>query len=199
MIAKIADWDRRVLWRVYNLHNPLVTKFFKGVSHVGSLPFWAVITLLVFIPAEVVHEFIPAYAGIAHFIFLYCKNILTTFLVSTAIMLPIKYAVYRQRPFQKYSDVARREHYIKDPSFPSGHCVQWILFGWVASTFLIGQWFMLLVLVTVPLIMLARIHLGAHFPSDTIAGIALGVIIIQLVSLCAPYFNVWYNWIGNLF
>ncbi len=199
MLAEIADWDRRVLWRVYNLRHPRLTKFFKGISYVASLQFWAAITLLVFIPAEFVHGFFPVYASIAHFIFLFCKNILTTFLVSTSIMLPIKYVIYRLRPFQKYVDVTRREQYVKDPSFPSGHCVQWILFGWVVSSFLLGEWFMLLFVLTVPLIMLARIHLGSHFPSDTIAGVGLGAILILVVSLSIPYFNAWYNWIGDLF
>ncbi len=188
-----------MLWRVYNWHHSLLTKFFKGISHFASLQFWAVFTLLVFIPAEIVHALLPTYASIAHFIFLFCKNVLTSFFVTTLLMLPIKYAIYRQRPFQKYGDVARREHYVKDPSFPSGHCAQWILFGWVASAYLVGQWLMLLILVTLPLIMLARIHLGSHFPSDTIAGVAIGAVLIPLVWLCVPYFNVWYSWIGNCF
>ncbi len=199
MFAEIAEWDRRVLWRVYNINKPRITKFFKGISHVASLQFWAAITLLVFIPAEIIHGFFPIYASIAHFIFLFCKNVLTTFAVFTFVMLPIRYLVHRQRPFQKFVDIIRREHYVKDPSFPSGHCAQWIVFGWVVSNYLLGQWFLLLFVLTMPLIMLARIHLGSHFPSDTIAGVVLGAILVLAVSLAIPYFTAWFTWIGDLF
>ncbi len=188
-----------MLWRVYNWHHAIVTKFSKGISFVASLQCWALISFLLFIPAEIIHAFLPAYACIAHFIFLFCKNVLTTFAVFTFVMLPTRYAVQRQRPFQKFVDIIRREHYVKDPSFPSGHCAQWIVFGWVVSTYLLGQWFMLLVWMTVPLIMLARIHLGSHFPADTIVGVALGGVLILLVMFCIPYFNAWYKWIGDSF
>lgn len=201
MLERIAEWDRRVISRVYNWHHPLITRFFQGVSSMGSTVFWGAIGLLCYIPAEFWNWnplAFPTYQALAQVLILFCHNLLTAFLVSGLVMLPLKYVVYRPRPFQKYADISSRDFYVKDPSFPSGHCAQWVFYGWVASTFLLGQWYLILTVAILPLIMLSRMHLGCHFLSDTIAGAALGVVLIPLIALCLSAFNTWYTWFFHL-
>jgi membrane-associated phospholipid phosphatase len=60
--------------------------------------------------------------------------------------------------------------------------------------YLLGNWYLILVFASLPLIMISRIYLGSHFPSDTILGAAIGVGIIFLLMLVIPYFNAWYSW-----
>ncbi len=194
MRAKIADWDRRVVLRIYNIENVHLTRFFKIVSHVGSTPFWVIIGLAAYIPGMILYLWVPESRGLATMLINFCAQLFTAFFVSGCVLIPIKYAIYRQRPHQKYLDIPSRDYYVTDPSFPSGHCAQWILYGWVASMYLVGPWYMYLVVATLPLIILSRIHLGSHFASDTLMGALLGVIIIGLLVLITPMFNTWYTW-----
>ena len=194
MRAKIVEWDRRVVWRVYRIQNAYITRFLKIVSHVGSTPFWILVGLGCYIPGLILWFGFPIYRDLASTLLNFCSQLFTAFFISGCVLIPIKYSVYRQRPYQKYGDILSRDYYVTDPSFPSGHCAQWILYGWVAAVYLVGDWYIYLVVATLPLIMLSRIHLGCHFPSDTLVGAVLGALIIGLVDLLTPMFNAWFSW-----
>ncbi len=198
MFAKIVDWDRRVVWRFYNIQNVHATRFLKIVSHVGSTPFWVIIGLAVFIPGIIFNYAVPAYQELGAYLLGFTTHLFTSFFVSGSVLIPLKYAIYRQRPYMKYLDIPSRDFHVVDPSFPSGHCAQWLFYGWVAAIYLVGPWYMWLVIGTLPLIMFSRIHLGSHFPSDTLVGAALGITIIGLTILCTPAFDAWYNWSYDL-
>jgi len=191
---RISDWDRRGLVWIYGIRHPLATKFFQIVSHIGSTPFWVVVGLICYVPSIVFFLFFPALQNLAQFLLTFCTNLFAAFLVSGFILIPLKYAIYRQRPYMRYGDIPSRDIYVVDPSFPSGHCAQWVFYGWVASVYLLGNWYLILVAASLPLIMLSRIYLGSHFPSDTIAGAAIGVGIIFLLMLLIPFFSTWIVW-----
>jgi membrane-associated phospholipid phosphatase len=192
--AKIADWDRRVLLRIYNIQNVYLTRLFKIVSHIGSTPFWVAVGLVAFIPGLIFHVAFPAYLDLGDFLIHFCAQLFTAFIVSGSVLIPAKYVIYRQRPHQKFRDIPSRDYYVTDPSMPSGHCAQWILYGWVVSVYLLGNWYMILVLATLPLIIVSRIYLGSHFPSDTLVGVFLGVVIVGILLLVTPLFEAWYTW-----
>ncbi len=194
MFTKIADWDRRVVWRFYNIQNVHATRFLKIVSHVGSTPFWVIVGLAAFIPGFTFSYLVPAYADWGAYLISFTTHLFTSFFVSGSVLIPIKYAVYRQRPYMKFVDIPSRDFHVVDPSFPSGHSAQWLFYGWVAATYLVGPWYFYLVIATLPLIMFSRIHLGSHFPSDTLVGAALGIGIIGLTMLFTPAFDAWYGW-----
>jgi membrane-associated phospholipid phosphatase len=85
----------------------------------------------------------------------------------------LKYTINRERPFTKYPFINIKTG-ATDPSFPSGHTSA----SFAAATTLslnFPQWY-----VAVPAFAWAgtvgysRLHLGAHYPSDVLAGAAIG-------------------------
>lgn len=91
----------------------------------------------------------------------------------------IKRVIKRPRPTKELVAVAR---VINEPSFPSGHVMHYLnLFGmltyFLASNWRSGRLRNLLIVTCVSLITLvgpSRIYLGAHWPSDVLAGYVYG-------------------------
>jgi membrane protein DedA with SNARE-associated domain len=99
------------------------------------------------------------------------------------LVLALKYALGRARPETSYASV--------DPfSFPSGHAALWIVvYGFLA--FLLGHrksgWqktaFALGAATTALLVAFSRLYLGAHWFSDVLASMGLGIAWIALLSI----------------
>lgn len=96
-------------------------------------------------------------------------------LVELAISEAIKVSVNRQRPGDKYPTEIFPYHVLNGKSFPSGHAS--LAFSAAASLSIqFDKWW-----VTVPAYLWAasvgysRIYLGEHYPSDVLAGAAVGV------------------------
>ena len=100
-------------------------------------------------------------------------------LLAASVTGAIKVSVRRDRPYDTYEDIRRRngrEGAVRDPhSFPSGHTAIAVA---VLSTAALDGWGWK---ATVPLAVWAtavgasRIWLGAHYPSDVLAGAAIGL------------------------
>jgi len=97
----------------------------------------------------------------------------TALVANTVITYGLKHTIKRQRPYDKYPQYTPYEH-DTSPSFPSGHTS----FAFTTATDLSIQyrkWY-----VVVPAYFWAgavgysRIHMGAHYPSDVVAGALVG-------------------------
>lgn len=97
------------------------------------------------------------------------RMILTVFALASIVMV-IKFAIRRPRPEGEFGEIYRRS----DPhSFPSGHAARSILLAVLA----VGwgpPWLALILVPWAPLVALARVALGLHFPTDVLAGALLG-------------------------
>lgn len=91
--------------------------------------------------------------------------------VLAVLVLTIKFTVRRSRPIGDWGAIYRNT----DPhSFPSGHAAR--AFMLVVLAFGLGPaWFGWILLVWAPLVSLARVSTGVHFPSDILAGMLLGL------------------------
>jgi undecaprenyl-diphosphatase len=93
--------------------------------------------------------------------------------VTALIVTSLKFLIRRQRPAGEWGSIYRKA----DPhSFPSGHAARGALIaaliaGWGPT------WMVPISLVWAPLMPLARVAMGLHYLSDTIAGAAFGLLV----------------------
>ena len=92
--------------------------------------------------------------------------------VGVALYSRLKRIFVRERPFITHATIDRAAAPLDRYSFPSGHTLHAVSFTWQASAH-----FPELMWVLVPLAALiaaSRVVLGLHYPSDVLAGAALG-------------------------
>jgi undecaprenyl-diphosphatase len=100
-------------------------------------------------------------------------------LVTAVVVMVIKFTVRRRRPQGEWGRIYRST----DPhSFPSGHAARSTMLAVIALG-LGPLWMGLSLLIWAPLVGLARIILGVHYPSDVLAGMVLGIIMGVLVLI----------------
>jgi undecaprenyl-diphosphatase len=96
-------------------------------------------------------------------------------IVCTATYKMVKRGTLRPRPFQALRGIAPGAPVLDAFSFPSGHTLHAVAFTLVACAYYPG-----LTLVLVPFTLLtaaSRVILGLHYPSDVLAGAAIGAAI----------------------
>lgn len=101
----------------------------------------------------------------------------------------IKFIWKRKRPFMVMDDVkplvpAKRLR--RRPSFPSGHAA-----GYMAAATAVAIFIPAAAYIALPIAVLgsfSRIYNGVHFPSDVIAGMAIGVATAFAVAAFIPFF-----------
>ncbi len=87
----------------------------------------------------------------------------------------IKNAVKRARPFTVEGLTCVREATATGYSFPSGHTQTFSTWSPVMAMQLKKRWFSLIIALAIPLVALSRVYLGAHYPTDVMVGMLLGV------------------------
>lgn len=93
--------------------------------------------------------------------------------LTAAVVFVIKLSVRRSRPQGEWGKIYRNT----DPhSFPSGHAARAVMLAVVALG--LGPiWLGLVLLLWAPLVGMARVALGVHYPSDVAAGMLVGAIL----------------------
>lgn len=97
--------------------------------------------------------------------------------LTALVVFVIKLSVRRSRPQGEWGRIYRST----DPhSFPSGHAARTCMLAIVALG-LGPLWLGLLLLVWAPLVGMARVAMGVHYPSDVAAGMLVGGLMGLLV------------------
>jgi undecaprenyl-diphosphatase len=96
-----------------------------------------------------------------------------TVIVLAVTVLLLKFSFRRARPEGTWGDVYRKS----DPhSFPSGHAARATLLA-VLAVGLGPGWLAAILIPWAPLVSAARVAMGLHYPTDVLAGSALGLIV----------------------
>ena len=113
----------------------------------------------------------------------------TSVIEALSITMAMKFTFNRQRPYEKYPDLIHPIEKEIDPSFPSGHtAAAFSLATSLSITY--PKWYII-----APSVLwacgvgLSRINQGVHYPSDVLAGAAIGV----GCAFVNVYVNRWLN------
>ena len=108
-------------------------------------------------------------------------------LIAVGVNQPIVAAVAEPRPYATHPDALVLVARTSDPAFPSDHAT---MAGAVAVGLLFASWrwpalrgWTVAAFIAAPLMALARIYIGAHYPGDVAAGLALGAVVAAAVWL----------------
>jgi len=106
-----------------------------------------------------------------------------TGVLGVAIYTMLKRVFVRERPFITHDGIDRAGATLDRYSFPSGHTLHAVSFAWQASAHFPELAWVLLPLAG--LIAASRVVLGLHYPSDVLAGAAIGAALAELGLSCA--------------
>ncbi len=140
----------------------LVHGFFATVSRLGDGVFWYALMIGLALTGG-------ARGAIA------ALHLAVTGLVALALYNLLKRYIRRPRPCEEHPGVVARVAPLDRFSFPSGHTLHAVAFAIVACA-----WFPTLAIPLLPfaaLVALSRVVLGLHYPSDVLAGIAIGALL----------------------
>ena len=176
----VPNLDVQISLFIQKIQSPVLDQIMLGISFFGELPWSLIMVLMV--------------AGI-FFIFKFRREayFITSLLSSALVILGVKNIINRPRPTEFYVRLVEINRF---QSFPSGHVMSYILFfGFIIILMknlktipnTIRQTITYISLFLMILIPFSRIYLGAHWLSDTIGGVILGL--ICLYPICYFYFK----------
>ena len=162
-LQQISRWDAELCaFCNRRSRNFTVRNLFRIVSRLGDGVFWY--TLMIVLLLEDGAAALPA-----------VLHMIAVGLLGTAIYKFIKGKTLRPRPYNVYPAIVCAGKTLDQFSFPSGHTMHAVAFSIVAVS-----WYPALLWLVAPfavLVALSRPILGLHYPSDVLAGAALGAVI----------------------
>ncbi len=146
--------------------------FFTLCSRLGDGPLWAAVAITLMLFGQRRERLAVAAASV-------------TAVLAISAFCNLKKMVRRRRPFELWPELTCLVRPPDRYSFPSGHTMTaFSMYGTFAILLPGYGWFFGVAAV---LIGLSRIFLGAHYPSDVLAGGVLGVVMGHLVGLAALF------------
>lgn len=170
-LARIQRWDELLCVRANRgTRQRRVLVFFQVVSWLGNGVFWYALML-----ALLLADARGAAFPVLHMAFVG--------IVCTCCYKMVKHSAVRTRPYEANPIVLAGARVLDRFSFPSGHTLHAVAFSLVACAYFpaLGMLLWPFTLLTA----LSRVALGLHYPSDVIAGGALGGVIAGASFLIA--------------
>jgi undecaprenyl-diphosphatase len=165
MLQRIQDLDDRFARSSQNAeYPPLIRALAAILAHSGDSWFWLIgLGMLWWLGTDY-------WKGLA-------LIMVVGIAVTAVVVMAIKFTVRRSRPQGEWGRIYRST----DPhSFPSGHAARSSMLA-ILALGLGPAWMGISLLFWAPLVSLARIMLGVHYPSDVIAGMGLGILMGALI------------------
>jgi undecaprenyl-diphosphatase len=164
--ARIQRWDERVCVRMNRaLRYATVLPVFRAISWLGNGIFWYSLMLTLLLQHGV-----QAVQPVVHMVLVG--------IVCTLAYKALKRGTLRPRPYQALQAVAAGAGALDAFSFPSGHTLHAVAFSLVACSYYptLAAPLALFALLTA----VSRVILGLHYPSDVLAGAAIGAAVAGL-------------------
>lgn len=160
---RLIEYDLLVCFLFNNsLHKRWIQPFFRLVSRLGDGVIWYGFMLA-----------FPLAMGAEGLVI--AVHMILVGLISTLVYKALKSFFARERPYLSYSIIELGAAPLDRFSFPSGHTLHAVGFSYVMmSYFPVLGWFLIPFTL---LIIISRMVLGLHYPSDIVAGIVIGLLI----------------------
>jgi undecaprenyl-diphosphatase len=159
-LERLAAWDRGLCRRCNSACQFTGLRLVSVVaSRLGDGAFWY--ALMAAMLAWDGNEAVPA-----------VFHMIVAGLVCTLIYKSLKHGTARARPYVAQADITLFAAPLDKYSFPSGHTLHAVAFTLIALGYYPGLFWVLAPFCLV--VALSRIVLGLHYPSDVIAGAAIG-------------------------
>lgn len=162
-LQRIQTWDEAWSLRFNRASiNPAIRLIFRTASRLGDGLFWYCLMLWLLVEyraAAVLPVVHMAGAG----------------LVCTVLYKWLKHKTHRPRPYNRNVDINCMMAPLDQFSFPSGHTLHAVAFSVVALAYYPALAWLLLPFTA--LVAVSRLVLGLHYPSDVLAGIAIGALV----------------------
>jgi undecaprenyl-diphosphatase len=168
-LQQIKIWDAELCaFCNRRSRNFTVRNLFRLCSRLGDGVFWYVLMAVLLLQYQA-----AALPAVLH--------MLAVGIAGTVIYKFIKGKTLRPRPFNVYPAIICVGKTLDQFSFPSGHTLHAVSFSIVALSYYPELFWLLVPFAT--LVALSRPILGLHYPSDVVAGAALGAVIAG-ISIC---------------
>jgi len=145
-----------------SFHNIILDNIFLMISNMGTIIFWIVISILLYLFGNEKGKKIAT-------------KMIIILVITTAITSLVKIIVMRPRPYVELTNLILLD-LGTDYSFPSGHTTTS-----TAMAFTLSKEYHKWIVMIIPLIVaFSRMYIGVHYPSDVLGGFLLGIGIIYL-------------------
>jgi membrane-associated phospholipid phosphatase len=150
------------------VHGPVLDAVFKAITFMGEEEFFLVLLPLIF-------WCVDSAAG---------ARLVVVFLLSAYLNTGLKDVFQHPRPFD--IDPTVKLHEVGGYGLPSGHSQSAVVvWGTMALQFR-KRWLWIVAILLMVLIGFSRIYLGVHFPTDVLAGWAVGAVVLALYLAWGP-------------
>ncbi len=169
VLVRLNDYDARLCVRMNRVSRRRgVTRFFGAVSRLGNGVFWYTLMALLLLT-----QLEAAIKPVLHMI--------AVGLVGLLIYKWLKRKTLRPRPCDLHPAILRGTAPLDEFSFPSGHTLHAVAFTLVALAYF--PWLAPILVPFALLVALSRVILGLHYPTDVLAGAAIGYALATLSFL----------------
>jgi len=164
----LLQWGINLIVTIQQVHGPVVDNIFCAITYIGDEGFYLLFLPLIFWCVD----------------FREGARLTVLFLLSSYLNLCLKDLFQQPRPFDLNPDVglSPEEGY----GLPSYHAQSAVVVWAGLSTWAHKRWLWIVGIVIIVLIGFSRIYLGLHFPTDILAGWAIGGVLLVIYLVVQP-------------